>query len=184
MIRKIIILTLITLVFYSISGCQRCSRSGNNKHRSSSSNNIVPSNPHRNFDRNLTGNSSTIKMIDKGNGVYYVPCRINGVEMEFIFDTGASNIVISVTEALYLYKNGKLSADDFIVLQEYTLADGTIGEGTVINLKEVQIGNKKLKDIKATVINNLDAPLLLGQSALSQFGKVSIDYNLKEIKFE
>lgn len=184
MIRKFIILTLITLVFYSILGCQRCSRSGNNKHRSSSSNKIVHSNTHRNFDRNVTSNSSTIKMIDKGEGVYYVPCKINGVEMEFILDTGASNIVISVTEALYLYKNGKLSSHDFIGMQEYVVADGSIGEGTVINLKEVQIGNKKLKNIQATVIHNLEASLLLGQSALSQFGKVSIDYNKKEIKFE
>lgn len=184
MIRKLILFTLITLFFYSISGCQRCSRSGNNKYRSSSSNKIVHSNTHRNLERKTSGNSSIVKMIDKGNGIFYVPCTINGVEMEFIFDTGASDIVISVTEALYLYKNDKISSDDFIGVQEYVVADGSIGEGTVINLKEVQIGNKKLKNIKATVIHNLNASLLLGQSALSQFGKVSIDYNLKEIKFE
>jgi aspartyl protease family protein len=122
--------------------------------------------------------------MNKKNGVYFVPCKLNGVEMEFIFDTGASDITISLTEAMFLYKQGKLTDDDFLGTERYRIADGSIQEGTVIVLREVEIGNKKLKDIKASIVHNAKAPLLLGQSALSKFGKISIDYNKNELTFE
>ncbi len=50
-----------------------------------------------------THNNLTIKMKKKG-GVYELPCKVNGVQMKFIFDTGASDVVISATEASFLFK--------------------------------------------------------------------------------
>jgi aspartyl protease family protein len=120
----------------------------------------------------------------KDNGVYYVPCKINGLEMQFIFDTGASDITMSAVEAMYLYKQGKLTDDDILGTQQYQIADGSIAEGTVVNLRTVTIGNRTLNDVQASIVHNLDAPLLLGQSALAEFGKISIDYNKREITFE
>jgi aspartyl protease family protein len=120
----------------------------------------------------------------KASGVYYVPCKINGTEMEFIFDTGASDITMSLTEALFLYKQGKLTNEDIIGKQQYQIADGSIREGAVIVLRQVQIGNCELHDVQASIIDNAAAPLLLGQSALAKFGKISIDYNRNEITFE
>jgi aspartyl protease family protein len=120
----------------------------------------------------------------KQDGVYYIPVEINGVRMEFVFDTGASDITISDTEAIFLYKQGKLTQEDIIGKQEYMIADGTISEGTVIVLRTVKIGNKMLENVKASIVHNSKAPLLLGQSALSMFGKISIDYNRLELRFE
>jgi len=122
--------------------------------------------------------------MDNNNGVYFVPCKINGTEMQFIFDTGASDITMSQTEALFLYKQGKLSNDDLIGTQQYQIADGSTHEGTIVILREVEIGNRKLTNIQASIVDNMDAPLLLGQSALAKFGKISIDYNRNEITFE
>ncbi len=118
------------------------------------------------------------------NGIFLVPTKINGVSLEFIFDTGASIISISQTEALFLYKQGKLTKEDFIGEINFTDANGDISEGQVVNLKTVEIGNRTLNNVQASIVNNLKAPLLLGQSALSQFGKISIDYNKGEIIFE
>lgn len=50
-------------------------------------------------------------------------------------------------------------------------ADGNISEGTVINLRDVKLGTLHLKDVKASVVRNQSAPLLLGQSVLSKLGK-------------
>lgn len=130
-----------------------------------------------------TGGKSVIKM-QKDGGVYHIPCKINGTEMEFIFDTGASDITMSLTEALFLYKQGKMSEDDFLGTQEYQIADGSVSEGTIVNLKTVTIGNRTLENIQASIVHNLDAPLLLGQSALAKFGNISIDYNKNEITFK
>lgn len=129
------------------------------------------------------GGKTTVQM-RLFNGVYYVPCVINGTNMEFIFDTGASDIVMSLTEALFLYKQGKLSDDDIVEDVVFQIADGSIGEGTVVNLKTVTIGDKTLHNVRATIISNMEAPLLLGQSALSRFGRLSIDYHKNEITFE
>ena len=129
-------------------------------------------------------NGQTVVKMKKKNGVYEVPVEINGSKMFFIFDTGASDITISLTEATFLYKQGTLTDDDFLGTQKYQIADGSISEGTIINLKTVNIGNRKLTNVQASVVHNMGAPLLFGQSALAQFGKVIIDYNKGEITFE
>lgn len=135
-------------------------------------------------ERRNSDNGKLIVKMQNRDGVYFVPCKINGVEMSFIFDTGASDIVISQTEAAFLLKQGKLSVDDFTGFQQYQIADGSIHEGMLVNLHSVQIGNRTLYNIQASIIGNTQAPLLLGQSALSEFGRVSIDYNRNEIIFE
>jgi aspartyl protease family protein len=63
-------------------------------------------------------------------------------------------------------------------------ANGDISVGSLIILREVQIGNKVLHDVQATVMANQNAPLLMGQSALEKFGRISIDYEKGEISFE
>jgi len=69
-------------------------------------------------------------------------------------------------------------------MNEDTFAIQKISEGTIINLRPLKFGCKTLKNVKASIIHNMEAPLLLGQSALAKFCKVSIDYNRNEITFE
>ncbi|MDE0471359.1 MAG: retropepsin-like aspartic protease [Ekhidna sp.] len=133
--------------------------------------------------RDVTGENNMVKM-KKSDGVYLIPAVINGSNMDFIFDTGASDITISDVEAFFLYRQGTLTKDDFIGVQQYQIADGSISEGSVINLRTVQIGNKILYNVKASIIHNTSAPLLLGQSALSQFGQITIDYKESQIILE
>ena len=52
-----------------------------------------------------------------------------------------------------------------------------------MNLETVNIGGIVLHDVEATVVDNISAPLLLGQTALAKFGKISIDYNNLTIEF-
>lgn len=146
----------------------------------SSDNNLVHSDTKTSISKS---GKTTIKM-EKVNGVYQIPVEINGIPMFFIFDTGASIISISETETMFLYKQGKLAKEDIIGTANFMDANGDISEGTIIILRTVQIGNKTLKNIEASVVHNLIAPLLLGQSALEQFGKISIDNQKGEITFE
>lgn len=126
----------------------------------------------------------TMVKMTKYGGIYEIPVKINGVDMDFIFDTGASGISISETEAMFLAKQGKITEEDIIGGIESIDALGNISEGTEINLREVQIGDRKLKNVQASVVHNAIAPILLGQSALSRFGKVTIDYQKMEVTFE
>ena len=127
-----------------------------------------------------TSGSNIVKMRQEG-GVYFVPISVNGIPMELIFDTGASTISISAAEAIFLSRQGKLLDSDILGASYFSDATGSISEGTRINLREVQIGNKKLLNVEASVVHNLEAPLLLGQSALNRFGTVTIDYRNNQL---
>ena len=114
------------------------------------------------------------------SGVCKVKCAINGLPLHFIFDTGAADVSISSVEATFMAKNDFLSSSDIIGKQNYQTADGNITEGTIINLKDVKLGSLHLNNIKASVVRNQAAPLLLGQSVLSKLGKIEID-NTKNV---
>ena len=118
----------------------------------------------------------------KEGGVCKVKCAINGLPLHFIFDTGAADVSISSVEATFMAKNDFLSSSDIIGKQNYQTADGNITEGTVINLKDVKLGSLHLNNIKASVVRNQAAPLLLGQSVLSKLGKIEIDNTKKVLR--
>ena len=111
----------------------------------------------------------------KENGVFKVKCEVNGLPLHFIFDTGASDVTISMVEATFMMKNGYLSGKDVIGSQRYMDANGDVAVGTVINLKEVYFGGQNLTNVRASVVRNQKAPLLLGQSVLGRLGKIEID---------
>lgn len=95
--------------------------------------------------------------------------------MHFVFDTGASDVSISSVEATFMMKNDYLKPTDVIGRQNYMTADGNISEGTVINLRNVNFGGLNLDNVRASVVNNQSAPLLLGQSVLNKLGNIEID---------
>lgn len=118
----------------------------------------------------------------KEGGVCKVKCHINNLPLHFIFDTGAADVSMSSVEATFMLKNGYLSTADVLGKQNYMTADGNISEGTIINLRDVKLGSLHLKDIKASVVRNQSAPLLLGQSVLSKLGKIEIDNGNKVLR--
>jgi clan AA aspartic protease (TIGR02281 family) len=119
--------------------------------------------------------TQTIIQLEKTNGLYTVPCKVNGIPMNFIFDTGASNVTISLTEAAFLIKQGLLRESDIKESIKYQIANGDINEGTSIILREIEVAGYKIENIAATVVHEQNAPLLLGQSALSKLGSIKIE---------
>ena len=166
------------ILFFFLSGCGGCSKSGRRTSQSKSSSTVDHTEPLRS-----RGKKTVLKM-ENDNGVNYVWIEINGLRLKFIFDTGASSICISAAEASVLLRQGTLQQEDVLDVRQFQDATGSISEGTRINLKTVKIGERVLKNIEATVIDNNQAPLLLGQTALEKFGKISIDNIKGEITFE
>jgi aspartyl protease family protein len=170
---KILILTGLIILY-------ACSQSGRREpNAKSETSNAQHSNK---SPKNWSG--KTVVKVQKKNGVNQVPVEINGSKMFFIFDTGAGMVSISETEAMFLYKQGTLTDNDVLGTANFIDANGDISEGTIINLKTVKVGNRTLTNIQASVIHNMQAPLLLGQTVLEQFGKISLDNNRGEITFE
>jgi aspartyl protease family protein len=129
---------------------------------------------------NFTTGQTYVKMTQE-NGVFTVPCTVNGLQMNFIFDTGASNVSISLTEAKYMMKNGHLNKEDLVGATYFQFADGNISQGTKVVIRELKIGNRTLRNVEANVVHTDNAPLLLGQSALQRFGLITVDYSNKRL---
>lgn len=111
----------------------------------------------------------------KEAGICKVKCTINGLPLHFYFDTGAADVTISSVEAQFMLKNDYLSASDVKGAAYYGTADGSITAGTVIVLRKVDFGGLELTNVRASVVDNQKAPLLLGQSVLGRLGRVEID---------
>ena len=116
-----------------------------------------------------------VAMVRKPGGTFEIPCDINGLPLQMIFDTGASDVTISSVEANFMLKNGYLLEKDVKGKRYYQVANGDISEGTVITLREVKVGDVILHNVDASVVKSQKAPLLLGQSAMERFGTITID---------
>ena len=118
----------------------------------------------------------------KDGDMCMVKCTINNLPLHFIFDTGASSISISDVEATFMMKNGYLSRKDVVGKQHFMTADGSVSEGTVLNLRNVNFGGLTLDNVQASVVKNQRAPLLLGQSVMQKLGRIEIDNEHRVLK--
>lgn len=114
-------------------------------------------------------------------GCASVKCTINELPLTFIFDTGASIVSLSQVEANFMLKNGYLKREDFTGSGRFVDANGDITEGTIVNLRDVDFGGLKLNNVRASVVRNQKAPLLLGQSVLGRLGSIEIDNSEKKL---
>ena len=125
--------------------------------------------------RSYDPSGTTVVLMKKINSLYYVPCKINGVKADFVFDTGASNISLSAGFAQILVSRGLLSNEDIKGQGKSIIADGSITSTTFVNIKDVEIGGLHLYNVRAGIKERQNAPLLLGQSAIEQLGRITID---------
>jgi len=157
-----------------------CSRSARKSKRNGVSETKVERPIRKTGKRSSKGNTiigrREIKLREE-SGVQFILVKLNGVQMDFILDTGASTILISSEEADRLYKMGKLTAADSRGSAEFSDASGNVSQGAIVNIKRVEVGGIVLRNVEAAISENSNAPLLFGQTALSRFGKVSVDYD-------
>ncbi len=99
------------------------------------------------------------------DGHFYVNARINGNEIRFMVDTGASDIAINMNDARKIGINTK----SLIFNKRYQTANG-VSWGAGVTLDEMEISNVKFNNIAASVGNNMGVSLL-GMSFLKQLKK-------------
>lgn len=122
---------------------------------------------------------------EERNGVKLIDVTVNGqFTVKMILDSGCSGTLFSIAEAKYLYEKGCFTKDDIIGVTQSQIADGSIVENMVINLKELVIGGQiACTNVIATVSGNTLAPLLLGNEVLNRVPSYSVDNENKVIKF-
>lgn len=122
-----------------------------------------------------------IKLEKNEGGTYSIPATLNDVlKIDFIFDSGASEVSISADVALTLIKTGTIAAEDWLESKSYVFADGSTAKHSRFKLKTFKIGNKEIKNVQVAISGSLNAPLLIGQNVMQRFGKITID-NKREV---
>lgn len=136
---------------------------------------VIGEQPSAGFENITSTNTINVK---RTGGVYSVPVELNGVlKIDFIFDSGASDVSISPDVALILLKTGTIKNEDWLPGAYYSFADGSTAKSARFKLKSVKIGNKTITNVVCSISNSIHAPMLLGQSVLGKFGKYTFDNN-------
>jgi len=121
-------------------------------------------------------NKESIELIRKEKLFNVEVTLNNSVKVPFIVDTGATITSIPSYVIITLIKAGKIKKHHFIGEKSFTLADGSVVKNTVVLLDEMDIDGVKIYNVKCTVTENMDSPLLLGQNALEKIGKITLNY--------
>ena len=109
-------------------------------------------------------------VIQRGSGgQFHLTAQVDGEDAEFLVDTGADMVALTVDEAERL--GFSVDPERFEPLTQ--TASGT-GYGTVVRMGRVEVAGEEFHDVEAMVIDGLTVNLL-GQSVLSRLGQVSLE---------
>ena len=118
--------------------------------------------------------TDTVKL-EQANGQFVVPAEVNGkITLNFILDSGASDVAIPGDVVQTLKNSGTLSTADFIGKKTYVLADGSKLPSETFILHQIRVGSHVLANVTASV-SPVQGKLLLGQSFLSRLSGWAID---------
>lgn len=121
----------------------------------------------------------------KSGGTYSIPALINEVLLiNFVIDTGASDVMISLDVYLTLLKTGTIKKRDRLPSGHYQIADGSIVKSDRFIIRPLKIGSRILKNVTCSISDSIDADMLLGQSALEQLGNFTFHYETGTVRFK
>ncbi len=125
----------------------------------------------------LTLYAQTLLKMEEINGRQVLPCKVNGITMKFTIDTGENDAVISLTDALFLLKNGYAAPSDLGGIEYDRFVFGHTGSGATLVIKQLVIGQTVINNVLATVSNDLRTPLVVGQKIMRKLEKIEFDYS-------
>ncbi len=115
-------------------------------------------------DRDSRDEGRALAIRQSSDGHYYVAARINGGDARLLVDTGATYTVLSKSLA------GR--AGIFPAASEYALSVRTangIAKAAPVRLRELEIGDARLENIRALVMDTPGDTSVLGIDTLQQF---------------
>jgi clan AA aspartic protease (TIGR02281 family) len=147
-----------------------------------------------------TTDSSPVKALEEGQpGQHSVATRIplenlggtlvapvvinNAIKLNFLVDSGASDVSIPADVFSTLVRTNTLTQTDITGFRNYKNADGEVFRSNTFVIRSLKIGNVEVLNVHAKVAPT-NAPLLLGQSFLKRFKTWSINNSTQELILE
>lgn len=129
----------------------------------------LASNVYNRSDIRGGGESSQVTLLNFASVGHKVKLSICGVEKYFLFDTGASDMLISQELADQLQRQGCIGADNYLGETQYVTADGKTVNAVNLVLNNVKIGDYTVDNVIVGVIDG--GSLLCGLGLLQKFQK-------------
>lgn len=113
----------------------------------------------------VTGDGEVYLTRDMRSQHFQVDAVVNGRQMRFLVDTGASDVALNMEDARRLgFDPARLQFN-----QVYQTANGKV-MGAVVTLESIQVGNITVKDVRGSVMQGDAGVSLLGMSFLNALG--------------
>jgi len=112
--------------------------------------------------------------LTRHGGMYFIPVSIGNISEDFVLDSGASDVSISVEMERKLIQNGIIKKTDYLENGLYKIANGSIVECRRLIIPKLTIGDFTIENVQASVGIG-ESPLLFGKSVLDKFSKWSIN---------
>jgi predicted aspartyl protease len=94
--------------------------------------------------------------------------------LDFVVDSGASDVSIPADVVMTLMRTGTLKDSDFLGEKTYVLADGSKVPSQTFRIRSLKVGDKVLQNVNGSIAP-VQGSLLLGQSFLSRFKSWLVD---------
>jgi aspartyl protease family protein len=124
---------------------------------------------------NRSGGGDTELQRD-GSGQFHLTARVNGEDTEFLIDTGADIVALTVDDARRL----GIPVDPAAFEPLMRTASGT-GRGMFVELRQIEVAGHEFSNVGAVVMEGLEVNLL-GQSVLRRFGSLEMSGDRMVIK--
>ena len=90
--------------------------------------------------------------LKREGGVLVLPVQINNsITIDFIIDSGASDVVLPLDVFSTLSRAGTITSKDMLVSQTYELADGSRHEARRFRIRSLKIGELDLQNVVGSV---------------------------------
>ena len=121
-----------------------------------------------------------IPLASRGGGLIAPVIVNNAIQLDFVVDSGASELSIPANVFATLVRNNTVTQADMTGIRNYKNADGQVSQAKTFLIRSLKVGNLEVFKVQAKVAP-ANAPPLLGQSFLKRFKSWSIDNSTQEL---
>ena len=115
-----------------------------------------------------------VTMISSSKGE--ISCIVNGSQMPMLIDERYSEpVAMAWEEAMNFLYTRRINKEDFPDRDNAFDHDGNILDKATIIFKEMQIGQKHVKNVEVVVVKGLDYKFIINRIGLNQFGAYNFD---------
>lgn len=136
------------------------------------------------YTPDIIHDESTINatMISSAKGE--ISCIVNGSQMPMLIDERyAEPIAISWEEAMNFLYQRRINKEDFPDRDNAFDHEGNILDKTTIIFKEMQIGQKHVKNVEVVVVKGVDYKFIINRVGLGEFGEYEFDKQRGKLTF-